>query len=75
MLIGKNNTSSMLARNFDLFYFREIGMTSWNLDQKSRARMFWEKVLSYTNFDFEYRLAMVDIKPFVKSDFTKKVLL
>jgi hypothetical protein len=38
---------------------REVGMTSWSLDQKSRGRAFWETALRYTNYDFEYRLAMV----------------
>jgi hypothetical protein len=34
-------------------------MTCWNLDQKSRGKAFWETALGYTNYDFEYRLAMV----------------
>lgn len=34
-------------------------MTSWNLDQRVRAKGFWEIALSYTNYDFEYKLAMV----------------
>lgn len=33
-------------------------MTCWSLDQKSRAREFWGIALGYTNYDFEYRLAM-----------------
>lgn len=34
-------------------------MTCWNLDQKSRGRAFCEIALGFTNYDFEYRLAMV----------------
>ncbi|CEP11216.1 hypothetical protein [Parasitella parasitica] len=40
------------------FAFWEVGITSWNINQKARAQGFWEKALSYTNFDFEYKLAM-----------------
>lgn len=34
-------------------------MTCWSLNQKSRGREFWEIALGYSNYDFEYRLAMV----------------
>lgn len=34
-------------------------MTCWSLNQKSRGREFWEIALAYSNYDFEYRLAMV----------------
>ncbi|GAN00872.1 tetratricopeptide repeat protein 39A isoform X2 [Mucor ambiguus] len=40
------------------FAYWEVGMTSWNLDQRVRGKGFWEIALSYTNYDFEYRLAM-----------------
>ncbi|CAO0800987.1 unnamed protein product [Mucor circinelloides] len=40
------------------FAYWEVGMTSWNLDQRVRAKGFWEIALSYTNYDFEYKLAM-----------------
>lgn len=41
-------------------------MTSWHLDQRVRGKGFWEIALSYTNYDFEYRLAMV-IEPTLPS--------
>lgn len=40
------------------YAYWEVGMTCWSLDQKSRAREFWGVALEYTNYDFEYRLAM-----------------
>ncbi|KAI8876268.1 hypothetical protein K501DRAFT_165843, partial [Backusella circina FSU 941] len=40
------------------YAYWEAGITSWSLDEKSRARLFWEIALGYTNYDFEYRLAM-----------------
>ncbi|KAI9482919.1 MAG: hypothetical protein EXX96DRAFT_518850 [Benjaminiella poitrasii] len=40
------------------YTFWEVGMTSWNLNQKARGRLFWETALGYTSYDFEYRLAM-----------------
>ncbi|KAI8886218.1 hypothetical protein K501DRAFT_292927 [Backusella circina FSU 941] len=40
------------------FAYWETGMTSWHLGQKARSRVFWEKALSYSKYDFEYRLAL-----------------
>ncbi|KAI8641361.1 hypothetical protein BD408DRAFT_483552 [Parasitella parasitica] len=40
------------------FAYWEVGMTSWSIGQKARGRNFWEKALSYTNYDFEYKLAL-----------------
>lgn len=39
-------------------------MTSWNINQRVRGVGFWEIALSYTNYDFEYRLAMVNISAY-----------
>jgi hypothetical protein len=36
-------------------------MTSWNINQRVRGTGFWKIALSYTDYDFEYRLAMVSI--------------
>ncbi|KAI7890009.1 uncharacterized protein EV154DRAFT_445205 [Mucor mucedo] len=40
------------------YAYWEVGMTCWSLNQKSRGREFWEIALGYSNYDFEYRLAM-----------------
>jgi hypothetical protein len=46
--------------------YRESGITLWSLDDYKRARALWEQALSFSGYDFEYRLAIV-------STFTKSV--
>jgi hypothetical protein len=41
------------------FAFWEAGVTSWGLDNKERSRSFWETALTFSKYDFEYRLALV----------------
>lgn len=38
---------------------RESGVTCWRTQDFSRARSLWESALSFSNFPFEYRLAIV----------------
>jgi hypothetical protein len=38
---------------------RESGITLWALEEFKRARALWEHALSYSSYDFEYRLAIV----------------
>ncbi|CAO3686057.1 unnamed protein product [Umbelopsis vinacea] len=36
----------------------EAGVTTWGLDEKTKSISFWERALSYTKYDFEYRLTL-----------------
>lgn len=33
-------------------------MTSWGLDNVPKSRIMWQKALSFTKYDFEYRMAI-----------------
>lgn len=38
---------------------RESGVTLWALEEFKRARSLWEQALTFSGYDFEYRLAIV----------------
>ncbi|KAI8336682.1 hypothetical protein BC941DRAFT_353711 [Chlamydoabsidia padenii] len=40
------------------FAYWESGITLWALDEYKRARALWEQALSFSGYDFEYRLAI-----------------
>jgi hypothetical protein len=40
---------------------REAGVTTWGLDEKSKSLTFWDRAMSYTKYDFEYRLTLVSV--------------
>ncbi|KAI8371607.1 uncharacterized protein BYT42DRAFT_616685 [Radiomyces spectabilis] len=40
------------------FTYWESGITSWKMEEFQRARALWETALSYSSYDFEYRLAI-----------------
>ncbi|CEJ02502.1 hypothetical protein RMCBS344292_16504 [Rhizopus microsporus] len=39
------------------YSIRECGNTCWGMKDYKRARYLWESTLTYSNYDFEYRLA------------------
>lgn len=47
-----------------MFFHREIGITSWHLEQRAQALAFWETALKYKDYDFEHRLTMASRKSF-----------
>jgi hypothetical protein len=40
-------------------FYREAGVTTWGLDEKSKSLAFWDRAISYGKYDFEYRLTLV----------------
>lgn len=47
--------------SLNLFYYREAGVTTWGLDEKSKSLAFWDRAISYGKYDFEYRLTLVSV--------------
>lgn len=43
-------------------FHRESGITLWALEEFKRARALWEHALSFSGYDFEYRLAIVSLQ-------------
>lgn len=55
-------------------FFREAGVTAWNMEQRPQGVSFWQTALKYTNYDFENRLVMVNIKNKRNKTVTKPTL-
>ncbi|KAJ2964277.1 hypothetical protein NQZ79_g750 [Umbelopsis isabellina] len=36
----------------------EAGVTTWGLEEKGKSIAFWDRALTYTKYDFEYRLTL-----------------
>jgi uncharacterized protein YbcV (DUF1398 family) len=37
---------------------KEAGITSWALDQRLKARKLWETGLTFSKYEFDYRMAI-----------------
>jgi hypothetical protein len=59
--VGKYFATALLTVRYTIFNkcHREAGVTTWGLEEKSKSIAFWDRALSYTKYDFEYRLTLV----------------
>jgi hypothetical protein len=63
LLVGIDVMICNIYKRFKLTIMdvREAGVTTWGLDEKTKSISFWERALSYTKYDFEYRLTLVSL--------------
>ena len=57
-----------------LFFNREAGVACWHTNNRDRSRHVWEMALESSSYDFEYRLAVVNIMTTIniRTDFERE---
>jgi tetratricopeptide (TPR) repeat protein len=59
----KKKKKKKKEKGVSCLFHREIGITSWHLEQRTQALAFWETALKYKDYEFEHRLTMASRNP------------